>query len=568
MVGLDNPEEIKRDFQSDDTNEVIQTHLKRDPTLDIQDRSKETEPSGILERETELEFVKLSTKKLLLIGSATTIVWFQGVAYICGTGYLLPVIQKEFQISLGDVQWVTAAFNITWGCFALVAGRVGDIYGLDRTFIFGLSFYAIWVLIGGFMPNIIGLSMTQSLSGIGFAIASPAAAAMIGTYFPSGKPKTIAFSVMAGAGAIGAGLGWLLGGLFTVSSPYTWRCLMFLCSSLTLYPITIAILVFPRSPGHPRDKKVDWIGASMITSAQVLLGLSLTFPVATKKGWKAPYIPVLFILSAILFISFIFRQFYLDKRETNPAYPPPLTPARLFGHRRPMVVIYLSTFFVWMGSDSLGVTASYFYEDVLGLSGWQAGLRVLPSVAGGVMGSIMVGILLHYLPSRAVLVLTDCIGGSAGIIFAARPMNRAYWKADLWAWLTTSVASDGADQGVANALLVSCMRFGAMMGLALSTITREGVQHSKEASFRHSLGLDSTTLLDWTMEQIAEWEGVKSAFFFCGASVLTAAAIVGIGLKGWYVVGRPTSNEVIGPTSGTSSASSQKLKMGTSEVKV
>ena len=89
-------------------------------------------------------------------------------------------------------------------------------------------------------------------------------------------------------GAIGAGVGWLLGGLFISASPFTWRALSGVITATSIIPLVLAILFFPKSRPHPTDKKVDWIGAGLITASQILLGLGLTFPVANSKGWRAP----------------------------------------------------------------------------------------------------------------------------------------------------------------------------------------------------------------------------------------------------------------------------------------
>ena len=50
--------------------------------------------------------------------------------------------------------------------------------------------------------NVIGLSIVRALAGMGYAIATPAASGIIGTHFPPGKPKTMAFAAMAGGGSI------------------------------------------------------------------------------------------------------------------------------------------------------------------------------------------------------------------------------------------------------------------------------------------------------------------------------------------------------------------------------
>lgn len=61
--------------------------------------------------------------------------------------------------------------------------------------------------------NVAALSAARALAGIGHAMACPAASGIIATYFPQGRPRTLAFAALAGCGAIGAGIGWVLGGV-------------------------------------------------------------------------------------------------------------------------------------------------------------------------------------------------------------------------------------------------------------------------------------------------------------------------------------------------------------------
>lgn len=131
-------------------------------------------------------------------------------------------------------------------------------------------------------------------------------------------------------------------------------------------------------------------------------------------------------------------------------------------------------------------------------------------------------------------------------------MARAYWKADLWAWVITGAAADGTnscasvlisdwtareDQAVANAVFITFMRFGATLGLAIATLIRDAVQSAHESTTRLHLGLTSDATLGWPDEQPAIWAGVKAAFFFCGAAVYFAALMIALGLRGWQRVG-------------------------------
>jgi hypothetical protein len=59
-----------------------------------------------------------------------------------------------------------------------------------------------------------------------------------------------------------------------------------------LIPLVIAIIAVPRDSGHEehatRDKRIDWLGAILITAAMVLLLFCLAESGETPAGWRTP----------------------------------------------------------------------------------------------------------------------------------------------------------------------------------------------------------------------------------------------------------------------------------------
>jgi DHA2 family multidrug resistance protein-like MFS transporter len=110
------------------------------------------------------------------------------------------------------------------------------------------------------------------------------------------------FAAIAGAGAIGAGLGWLTGGVLAdatrwVSPPcdrlipvrYKWRLFPWIVAAGSLYPLIVGFFTtIPKNRPHPVDRKIDWLGAAAITASQITLNLGLTLSVSNPDGWKAP----------------------------------------------------------------------------------------------------------------------------------------------------------------------------------------------------------------------------------------------------------------------------------------
>lgn len=158
----------------------------------------------------------------------------------------------------------------------------------------------------------------RGLAGIGFAIGSPCGSALVGTYLEPGRMRSLAFAFMAGcpskdsrgldclgltiAGAVGAGIGWILGGVFQevgrrasavsrsdpANDSFGWRILPIVVSVPVIYAVIVGVFVVPPDRAHPRDQRVDWIGAFTITATQLCLMLALTLSVSQPQKWKAP----------------------------------------------------------------------------------------------------------------------------------------------------------------------------------------------------------------------------------------------------------------------------------------
>src|SRR2546423_15687795 len=53
----------------------------------------------------------------------------------------LPSIQKDLGFSQNDLAWVVKAYLIAFGGLLLLAGRIGDLVGQRRSFLFGLRMF-------------------------------------------------------------------------------------------------------------------------------------------------------------------------------------------------------------------------------------------------------------------------------------------------------------------------------------------------------------------------------------------------------------------------------------------
>ncbi len=98
----------------------------------------------------------------------------------------LPKIQDELSLSDAGRSWVITAYVLTFGGLMLLGGRLGDIIGRKRTFIVGVALFTIASVLCGLAWDEATLVTARLLQGVGAAIASPTALALIATTFPKG----------------------------------------------------------------------------------------------------------------------------------------------------------------------------------------------------------------------------------------------------------------------------------------------------------------------------------------------------------------------------------------------
>ena len=127
----------------------------------------------------------------------------------------LPYIQSDLDISIDNLRWVVTGYALAFGSLLLLGGRLGDLYGRRKVFMVGLVIFGVASLLGGLATNEGLLLAARGLQGLGAALASPAALALIATTFPAGPARNRAFAVYAAMSGVGAAVGLLLGGWLT-----------------------------------------------------------------------------------------------------------------------------------------------------------------------------------------------------------------------------------------------------------------------------------------------------------------------------------------------------------------
>ncbi|MEV7598834.1 MFS transporter [Kitasatospora sp. NPDC089797] len=274
----------------------------------------------------------------------------------------LPHIQQALSFSTTGLSWVINAYTLTFGGLLLLGGRAGDILGRRRVFIVGVLLFSFASLLGGVAQSSGWLLAARALQGLGGAIASPTALALIATNFKEGPDRNRAFGVYSAVAGAGGAVGLLLGGMLT--SWLSWRWVLFVNVPIGIVIALLAPLYINESERHPG--RFDLPGAFSATAGVV--SLVYGFIRASDHGWTDAVTLASFGLAVLLLAVFLF----IERRA-----PQPITPLHLLRSRNRsgafgLMLCVAATMF------SIFFFITLFVQEVLGYSPLRAGFAFLP----------------------------------------------------------------------------------------------------------------------------------------------------------------------------------------------
>src|SRR5216117_2317434 len=84
----------------------------------------------------------------------------------------LPSIREDLHFTQTSLVWVVNAYMLAFGGFLLLGGRLGDLYGHRKLFLFGLSLFTLASLACGFANTQGLLIAARAVQGLGGAVVS------------------------------------------------------------------------------------------------------------------------------------------------------------------------------------------------------------------------------------------------------------------------------------------------------------------------------------------------------------------------------------------------------------
>ncbi|MEQ9900729.1 MFS transporter [Pectobacterium punjabense] len=187
----------------------------------------------------------------------------------------LPTLTAIFSAPFAQVQAVVIAYLAAMAISVVIAGRLGDRYGLKPVFIAGLALFAVASLLCALAPQLWQLIVARTLQGIGAAFLMTLGMALL-RQTAGEKHVGQAMGILGAVSALGTALGPSVGGWLLTTAG--WRSLFWVQIPLV---IIVLFLAFTLLPATQVKTKAQLSGISPIRYMTLLPNLTINAAVAS-----------------------------------------------------------------------------------------------------------------------------------------------------------------------------------------------------------------------------------------------------------------------------------------------
>ncbi|GBE53952.1 multidrug resistance protein stp [archaeon BMS3Bbin15] len=270
----------------------------------------------------------------------------------------LPSIGKEFSMDAILLSWVATSFFLASAVFIVPFGRVGDIYGRKRTFVWGIVIYTFSSLFAALSTTPYMLIIFRIMQGVGGAMIFATGMAMLTSAFGAGE-RGRALGINIAAVYLGLTIGPVLGGILTQN--FGWRSIFIVNVALGIIVIAITILKLEEDMTEAKGEKFDFRG-SLIYGLSIIF-LMYGFSVLPRDSG------LLLIVAGITGISLFIK--FEEKAES------PVLDMDIFRRNRVFTYSNIAAFISYSATFSVGFLLSLYLQYIKGLSPQDTGFVLL-----------------------------------------------------------------------------------------------------------------------------------------------------------------------------------------------
>jgi EmrB/QacA subfamily drug resistance transporter len=327
----------------------------------------------------------------------------------------LPTIQRTFQATAAELQWMVDAYVLVFAGLLLTMGALGDRFGRARALQVGLLVFGGSSLLAPLATETWHLIAIRVGMGLGGALIMPSTLSVIANVFDRAE-RARAITIWAGVSGLGIGLGPLVGGLLIEN--FDWSAVFLLNVPIAAIALVLGWFLVPESR-DPSATGLDLPGAVLSIGAVTTLVYGIIE--APSMGWTDSVIVGSFVAAVVLAAAFAWRETHT---------PAPMLDLALF--RKPRFTAgagaIAMTFFAMFGVV-FGMTQ--YLQFVLGKTALEAGTLMLGLAVGIPIGA--------QISLRAVArVGTNRVMAGGIVVVAAVLVSFSQWSPTTESWIVAA----------------------------------------------------------------------------------------------------------------------------------
>jgi EmrB/QacA subfamily drug resistance transporter len=304
----------------------------------------------------------------------------------------LPSMGTEFHMDAISLSWISTAYLLAAALFLVPFGKIADIYGRKRIFLYGIAIFSLASLVMTMVPTTSLLIMVRVLQGFGGAMIFGTSIAILTSVFPPGE-RGKALGIYITAVYSGLTVGPFLGGVLTQN--FGWRSIFFVNVPIGMIACILILWKLDGEWAECVGERFDLLGSVIYAGAlvAVMYGFSL---VPASMG--------IVLIGTGIIIGIIFALYEMR-------VPAPVLDMRLLFKNRVFAFSNLAALIIYCATFAVTFLLSLDLQYTKGFSPEYAGLVLIVQPAVMAVVSPVAGRLSDRIDPQVV--------ASAGMAFTA-----------------------------------------------------------------------------------------------------------------------------------------------------
>lgn len=442
----------------------------------------------------------------------------------------LPTMMVKLNTDLFGIMWVLISYTLLLTILAPAWGRLADIYGRKKLYVYGLAVFTIGSLLCGFAANINQLIAFRVLQAVGGSMLVSNGTIIVTDAFKKnelGKAMGILSMIMAAAFVVGP----ILGGYLTIIN---WRLNFFINVPIGIITTVWAHYKLKDIAELPRGETFDLKGMVLFTIA------FLTSMIYLTAGFIIGLTSLPMLLALVIAIVSFAAFLRVERKTSYPLMDLDIFKIRIFSYGQ------LSAFLNSIARGAVMILLILFFQGPRGYDPLTASILTIPLAIGLAITGPIGGLLSDKYGSRVISTVGLVISLVGLLGLATMHYDTPYWILAVWMFVnsfgsglfqppnTSAIMSSVSPQrrGVASSMRAFFNSAGMVLSMGISFPLIMGTISMEQMMNMFVVGGASMPVA----VQEAFTSGITSAFIL--SAIITVPAIIASAMRGKGDIGR------------------------------